>query len=90
MKIVSIAEAASLGVSSASFARTAIGAAAALHLASVLHGTFPARLDSLLADAGPVAENGFLVREGFATLGTTPGLGVTLTDEALAAFRPAG
>ena len=90
MKIVSIAEAASLGVSSASFARTAIGAAAALHLASVLHGTLPARLDSLLADAGPIAEIGFSVRDGVATLGAAPGLGVTLTDEALAAFLPAG
>lgn len=90
MKIVSIAEAASLGVSSASFARTAIGAAAAMHLASVLHSTLPARLDSLLADSGPIAQIGFSVREGVATIGDAPGLGVTLTDEALAAFQPVG
>lgn len=90
MKIVSIAEAASLGVSSASVAQTAIGAAAALHLASALHSTFPARLDNLLADARPIAEIGFSVSEGVATLGAAPGLGVTLTAEALAAFQPVG
>ena len=88
MQIVSIAEAASIGVSSASFCCTAIGAAAALHLAAVLHDTFPARLDNLLADVGPIAGAGFAVDASVARVGSAPGLGVVLRDDAIAAFKP--
>ena len=89
MQVVSIAEAASIGVSSASFSCTAVGAAAALHLAAVLHDTFPARLDNFLAVAGPVADAGFVIDAGVARVGHAPGLGVVLRDEAMAAFQPA-
>ncbi len=89
MQVVSIAEAASIGVSSASFCCTAIGAAAALHLAAVLHDTFPARLDDFLADSGPILDAGFAVDASVARVGSAPGLGVVLRDDAMAAFQPA-
>jgi L-alanine-DL-glutamate epimerase-like enolase superfamily enzyme len=87
MQIVSIAEAASMGVSSASFCCSAVGAAAALHVAAALHDTFPARLDNLLTAGGPIADAGFAVTAGVARLGDAPGLGVLLRDEATAAFQ---
>lgn len=89
MQIVSIAEAASMGVSSATFCCTAVGAAAALHFAAVLHDTFPARLDNMLSDNGRILDSGTAVAAGVAEVGTAPGLGVQLRDDAMAAFRPA-
>lgn len=88
-QIVSIAEAASIGVSSASFAHTAIGAAAALHLAAVLHDTYPAGLDNLVSNTQPIADAGFTVSDGVARLVDVPGLGVVLNADAAAAFQPA-
>ena len=87
MQVVAIAESASIGISSASFARTAIGAAAALHLAAVLHGTFAARLDHLEPAIDAVAVPGFSVVAGVARMGSAPGLGVVLTDDAIAGFQ---
>jgi L-alanine-DL-glutamate epimerase-like enolase superfamily enzyme len=88
-QIVSIAEAASIGVSSASFACTAIGAAAALHLAAILHDTYPSRLDNLVSNREPIADAGFTVSDGVVRLGAAPGLGVVLHTDAAAAFQPA-
>ncbi|MBN9315293.1 MAG: mandelate racemase/muconate lactonizing enzyme family protein [Devosia sp.] len=88
MQVVSLAEAASIGVSSTTRCWTAVGAAAALHLASVLHDTLPARLDNLLVVDGPVAGHGFAVAAGSVKLGDAPGLGIRLHDDALLAFRP--
>ena len=87
MQVVAIAEAASIGISSASFARTAIGAAAALHLATVLHGTFPAQLDHLQLDKGLIAATGFTISDHMAVMGSAPGLGVVLNDDAIARFQ---
>ena len=89
MQIVSIAEAASIGVSSGSFCCTAIGGAAALHVAAVLHDTFPARLDNLLSNNGGILDSGISVAAGVAKVGASPGLGVQMRDDAMAAFRPA-
>lgn len=87
MQVVSIAESASIGISSASFARTAVGAAVALHLAAVLHDTFPARLDHLVADKEVVAAAGFTIAAGIARVPFAPGLGVVLKDDAVARFQ---
>lgn len=87
MQVVAIAEAASIGISSASFARTAVGAAAALHLATVLHGTFPAQLDHLRPGLGLIAAAGFTISAGIAMVGSVSGLGVILTDDAIASFK---
>lgn len=87
MQVVSIAESASIGISSASFARTAVGAAAALHLAAVLHDTFPARLDHLQPARDVVMVAGFTVIGGIARVSSAPGLGVVLTDDAVARFQ---
>lgn len=87
MQVVSIAESASIGISSASFARTAVGVAATLHLAAVLHDTFPARLDHLEADKDEVAVAGFTIAAGIARVSTVPGLGVVLKDDTVARFQ---
>lgn len=87
MQVVAIAEAASIGILSASFARTAVGAAASLHLATVLHGTFPAQLDHLRPDLGQISAAGFTISGGIAMVGSAPGLGVVLTDDAIAGFQ---
>ena len=87
MRVVSIAEAAAIGISSASLARTAVGTAAALHLAAVLHDTFPARLDHLDANKGEVAVAGFTITAGIARVNSAPGLGVVLKDDAAARFQ---
>jgi L-alanine-DL-glutamate epimerase-like enolase superfamily enzyme len=89
MQVVSLAEAAAVGVSSATTARTAVGAAAALHLAAALHDTFPAQLDAFDADHPAIAAAAFTIDRAAARLGSAPGLGVVLTDAALAAFQPA-
>lgn len=89
MRIVALAEAAAIGVSVATHAQTAVGAAAALHLAAALHDTFPAQLDRLVPNHSAVASPGFSRDTIVATLGAEVGLGVTLSDAALAAFRPA-
>lgn len=89
MQVVSIAEAASIGVSAATACGTAIGAAAALHLAAILHDTFPARLDNFLLDNEPVLDSDLAVTAGAAKVGAMPGLGVKILDDAIAAFRPA-
>ena len=87
MQVVSIAESASIGISCASFARSAVGAAAALHLAAVLHDTFPARLDHLKADKDVVAAAGFTIARGIVRMSSAPGLGVILRDDAAARFQ---
>ena len=90
MQVVSIAESASIGISSASIARTAVGVAVALHLAAVLHDTFPARLDHLKADKDEVATAGFTIAAGLARVTVAPGLGVVLKDDAVARFQNVG
>lgn len=87
MQVVSIAESASIGISSASFARSAVGAAATLHLAAVLHDTFPARLDHLEASDVEVAVAGFTIAAGIARVSVVPGLGVVLRDDTVARFQ---
>ncbi len=87
MPVVAIAEAASIGVSSATSCHTAIGAAAALHLAVVLHDTLPARLDNFLRAGEPIADAGFVLERGLARVEAGPGLGVLLRDEAVSAFQ---
>ena len=89
MQTVSIAEASSIGVSAATSCGTAVGAAAALHLAAILHDTFPARLDNFVLDNESVLDAGFAVTAGAAKIGATPGLGVKISDDAIAAFQPA-
>lgn len=88
-QIQSIAEAASIGVSSATESCTAIGAAAALHFAATIHDTFQARLDNFSANFGPVVDAGFVIGDRVAGVGAAPGLGVVLHDDAVAAFQPA-
>ena len=87
MQVVSIAESASIGVSAACHARSAVGAAAMLHLAAVLHDTFSARLDLLVPDMAGVADSGFTIASGIAKMHAAAGLGVELTDEAIARFQ---
>lgn len=87
MRVSSIAEAAAIGVSAAGFARTVVGVSAALHLAAVVHDTFPVMLErfSGVGPAGTVED--FVINRSFAALGSSPGLGIRLTDEAVQAFH---
>jgi L-alanine-DL-glutamate epimerase-like enolase superfamily enzyme len=86
--IASLAEAASIGVAAASFAETAVGAAAALHLAVVLKDSFPAMLDNYAPAGDAISDPGFTAFKGRTTLESRPGLGIVLPDGVLAAFRP--
>jgi muconate cycloisomerase len=87
IRAASIAEAAAIGVSGAGFARTVIGATAVLHLAAVLHDTFPATLERFtgVPDGAPAGD--VPIDRGVARLGSAPGLGITLAAGIAGAFR---
>jgi muconate cycloisomerase len=88
MRVASLAEASATGVTAAGFARTPVGAAAVLHFAATLHDTFPVTMAGLVEEAGGPAIGG-VARDGNSVrLVGGPGLGLTVPQDLLVAFRP--
>ncbi|MDJ0942636.1 MAG: mandelate racemase/muconate lactonizing enzyme family protein [Kiloniellales bacterium] len=87
LEIAAMAEAFSVAVSPHNYNSTTVAMAAMLHAAALLPNLLTAEIyPDFLARGAAFAETDFEIRDGEATLPQSPGLGVTLDEEALIAL----
>jgi L-alanine-DL-glutamate epimerase-like enolase superfamily enzyme len=86
MRIADICEAAAIGVNPASRSYTRIGNAALCHLAATLHDPYPIDIGDYLGLTDLPIVGGPEISGGRAVLGSQPGLGIEIDEDALRAM----
>jgi L-alanine-DL-glutamate epimerase-like enolase superfamily enzyme len=86
-KMIATAEAFGLNVAVDSIPYSRIGETAMCHLAATIRNPYPGAFEDDWLEEDPVRSGGRIIKSGYASIGSSPGLGVELDDSTLREIR---